>query len=173
LINASTNVPLSPRASKWVLLGVLALAMLAWSPKIYGAKVFAQMGPGFVFGETTMPGVSTSFLGRVTSNGPAFVGVDTGVFFATGSANFGMAIPIVPYLIYFFPTRDLFKPWLGFGFGALLGFGSGANTDFVIFFKPGMRVSVNRQVDVFLEARLGLVGATLAFAPVVGAMFAL
>lgn len=151
---------------------LLAVTVLFWTPKAEGAKVFAQLGPGFIFTSGTLVGVSASFLGRVTSSGPAFVGLDTGTFFSTGG-TFGLGIPLVPYLIYFFPTRDLFKPWLGFGFGAILGFGSGTTSDFAIFFKPGARLTINRQIDMFIEARLGLVGATLAFAPVVGAMFSL
>lgn len=134
--------------------------------------VFGQIGPGaIIYSSATLPGVSASFLGRVTRSGPAMFGLDTGVYFST-SGSFGMAIPFIPYLAYFFPTRDFFKPWLGFGFGGLLGFGTGVSSNFCIFFKPGMRLSVNREFEIYLETRLGLVGASLAFAPTLGAMFA-
>jgi|GEM_PF-5497866 len=168
-IKSNTSLGDSVKTAMKCLL-VVGLFLTALVPKAEAGSVYTQVGPGFIFAGGSAPGVSASFLGRITRSSPAFFGIDTGAFFTSGG-TFGLNIPLVPYLVYYFPTRDLFKPWLGFGFGAMLGFGGGTNSDFVIFFKPGVRMSINRQVDLFIETRLGLIGPNLAFAPTVGAMF--
>lgn len=168
----SKSVKRTRLVARFLVVISLFLASGGAAPKADAATVFAQLGPGFIVSSGTLVGVSASFMGRVTTSGPAMVGLDTGVFFATGE-EFALVIPLVPYICYFFPTRDLFKPWLGFGFGAILGFGQGTLSDFAIFFKPGVRMTITRQMDAFIETKLGVVGANLAFAPTVGAMFSL
>lgn len=149
----------------------IALMMGLYSPKSEARGVLMHVGPSFMLARLSHPGVSIGISGRIARNTPAYFGIDTGLYF--GTSVFGLLFPLLGHLTYYFPTRDMIKPWLGFSFGPMAGFGEGVSGDFGMFMKGGGHMAITNKLSVFLELRVGFYGARLGLSPVLGGMFEL